>query len=110
MIKKKQSGKISFGVRTVKDTAVPESDYKPIDIAVTMNENENEKVIEIPIVDNEEWEPYLDFLVEIYDHDNNKKERLFGDDTLCRVTILDEDIPGTLGFESTDIRVNRNSQ
>ena len=63
------------------DTAIPESDYKPIDIRVTMNKNEHEKIIEIPIIDNEEWEPDLDFLVEIYDYDSTKKERQVGDDT-----------------------------
>jgi solute carrier family 8 (sodium/calcium exchanger) len=30
---------------------------------------------------------------------------LEGDDTVCKVTILDEDFPGTLGFENTEIRV-----
>lgn len=67
-------------------------------------------MFEIPIVDNEEWEPDLDFLVEIYDCESPKQERMSGDDTQCRVTILDEDIPGTLGFEMTDIRVNRNQE
>jgi hypothetical protein len=51
----------------------------------------------------------LDFLVELYEIDAPpKRERLIGDDTQCRVTILDEDFPGTLGFEVTDIRVNKN--
>ena len=29
---------------------------------------------------------------------------LEGDDTKCTVTILDEDCPGTIGFEKTDVR------
>lgn len=37
-------------------------------------------------------------------------ERLNGDDTRCKVTILDEDFPGSLGFELTDIRVTKNSE
>ena len=72
--------------------------------------NDNEKKIEIPIIDNNEWEPDLDFLVELYEIDGPNKARLIGDDTQCRVTILDEDFPGTLGFETTDIRVNRNQK
>lgn len=72
-----------------------------------MNENDIEKKIEIPIIDNNEWEPDLDFLVELYEIDGPNKSRLIGDDTQCRVTILDEDFPGTLGFEFTDVRVNR---
>ncbi len=92
----------------MKDTAVPESDYTDINVRAKMDQNEVEKVFEIPIVDNDEWEPDLDFLVEIYDCESPKQERMIGDDTQCRVTILDEDIPGTLGFEMTDVRVNRN--
>jgi len=29
--------------------------------------------------------------------------RFSGDDTITKITILDEDFPGTLGFENTDI-------
>ena len=32
-----------------------------------MKKNDKELKIEIPIVDDEEWEPDLDFLVELYD-------------------------------------------
>jgi hypothetical protein len=44
-----------------------------------MKKNENEIKINIPIVDDEEWEPDLDFLVELYDPESGK--RLTGDDT-----------------------------
>ncbi len=30
---------------------------------------DNEKVIDIPIIDNNEWEPDLDFIVELYEID-----------------------------------------
>jgi hypothetical protein len=65
----------------VKDTAVPESDYTDINVTAKMESDENEKVFEIPIVDNEQWEPDLDFLVEIYDCETSKQERMVGDDT-----------------------------
>jgi solute carrier family 8 (sodium/calcium exchanger) len=94
-------------VRTVADTAVPGDDYKDIDSRITMQSTETEKQIEIPIVDNQEWEPDLDFLVELYEIDAPGKDRLEGDDTRTRVTILDEDFPGTLGFETTDIKVSK---
>ena len=32
-------------------------------------------------------------------------DKLPGDDTRCKVTILDEDFPGCLGFENTDLFV-----
>lgn len=34
-------------------------------------------------------------------------ERFVGDDTTTRVTILDEDFPGNLGFEDNQITVSR---
>ena len=34
---------------------------------------------------------------------------LEGDDTKCTVTIIDEDLPGTIGFEKTDVRVSNDS-
>jgi len=59
----------------------------------------------VPIVDDEEWEPDLDFAIELYDPNTEESDRLVGDDTKCIVTILDEDFPGTLGFENTDVTV-----
>jgi len=53
----------------VKDTAIPGDDYKEIDMRITMAATETEKPIEIPIIDNNEWEPDLDFLVELYEID-----------------------------------------
>ncbi len=43
-------------------------------------------------------------MVEIYD--TITKERMKGDDTECRVTILDDDCPGILSFEKRHIYVN----
>jgi hypothetical protein len=45
----------------------------------------------------------LDFHVELYDPSSpdGKMSRLYGDDTITKITILDEDFPGTLKFEET---------
>lgn len=67
---------ITFGVRTIADTAIEGKDYKPINQRITMGASENEKCIEIPIIDNNEWEPDLDFLVELFEIDAPAKERL----------------------------------
>jgi hypothetical protein len=72
-----------------------------------MDENTSEQIVKVPIIDNDDWEPDLDFLVELYELDHPNANRLAGDDTLCRVTILDEDTPGSFGFENTDLRVNK---
>lgn len=110
VVKKVVNNSLTFGIRTVKDTAVPGNDYKDIDRRITMSKIETEMPIEIPIIDNQEWEPDLDFLVELYEIDAPTKDRLIGDDTQTRVTILDEDFPGTLGFETTDVRVTKKQE
>ena len=43
----------------------------------------------MPIVDDNEWEPDEDFLVELYDYTTG--DRLEGKDTQTRVTIIDDD-------------------
>ena len=45
-------------------------------------------------------------MIQLYDVNTNQK--LHGDDTECKVTILDEDFPGKLGFETTEITASRN--
>jgi hypothetical protein len=70
-----------------------------------MKKNDTEYKINIPIVDDEEWNPDLDFFVELYDVSTGT--RYDGDDTHCKVSILDEDFPGTLGFENTEISVKK---
>ena len=73
-----------------------------------MAKREGEKTIEVDIIDNEDCQPDLDFYVELYDL--NTGERLEGDDTECKVTILDEDFPGTLGFKETELKVSKNNK
>lgn len=87
------------GVRTRDDTAISPKDYKEINTEIQFGKREVEKKIEIPIVDDEEWNPDLEFWVELYDPTKTEQghdDRLQGDDTKCKVTILDEDLPGTI--------------
>lgn len=95
-IVKKVATDLTIGVRTVPDTATHPKDYTHIDELITIKKRDSEYKIKIPIVDDEEWEPDLDFFVELYDP--NTQTRLPGDDTRTKVTILDEDFPGTIGF------------
>ena len=106
---------MTFGYRTVADTAIAPKDYSHVDQVVTLKKRETELKVHIPIVDDDEWEPDLDFFVELFDpnqinSETGIPERLKGDDTRCKVTILDEDFPGSLGFEVTDVRVPKNAQ
>ena len=72
-----------------------------------MQKGEKEVKINIAIVDDEIWEPDKDFFVFICDEKGVKKE---GSDTKCKVTILDEDNPGVIGFESKHIKVRKMDQ
>ena len=74
-----------------------------MDDVVTMKKRVTEKTIQIKIIDNSDWQPDLDFTVELYDPNTPGFTRFSGDDTASKITILDEDFPGTLGFENTEI-------
>lgn len=72
-----------------------------------MKKNENEAEFKIKIFDNNEWQPDLDFFVELYDATIEGMPRFYGDDTKCKITILDEDFPGTLCFMETTMVVSK---
>lgn len=81
-------------------------EFEALDEVITMKKKDEEKTVDITIHDNHDWQPDLDFYVELYDP--KTQQRLFGDDTECKITILDEDFPGKLGFEFTEIQAGRN--
>ena len=103
-IVKKSTKEISFGVRTVDGSALKGKDYESIEEVYT-NFNKEEITVSVPIMNDAEWEPDSDFQLELFDLETRNK--LEGDDTTCTITILDEDFPGTLGFEATDIHVDK---
>ena len=91
------------------DTATAPKDYTHVDQIATMSKKQTEMKIHIPIVDDEQWNPDLEFWVELYNPEQtDTNDRLPGVDTRCKVTILDEDFPGTIGFAITEIRVSSN--
>ena len=47
-------------------------------------------------MDDDGWEPDEDFFVQLFDEND---QELKGDDTKCRVTIIDDDKPGNIQFE-----------
>ena len=103
--KKNASIEESFGVRTRDKTAKAGHEYTAYDEVINMKKRDVYTEVEIPIIDNTEWQPDMEFYVELYDYSQAGKPRLPGDDTQTLVTILDEDFPGTLGFEETDLKV-----
>ena len=101
---KKVAEDMAFMVKTVDDTATAPDDYEALERIVTMSKNEKEHKIQIAIVDDDIWEPDKDFLVQICNEEGVRKE---GSDTQCKVTILDEDNPGVIGFETRNIKVRK---
>lgn len=102
----------TIGVRTRDDTAVSPKDYQEISTELRFGMRDTEKKIRIPIVDDEEWNPDLEFWVELFNPNLTEQgvdDLLSGDDTRCKVTILDEDFPGIIQFGCTDIRVSKDT-
>ena len=64
---KKIEMEVTIGYRTIADTAFAPKDFSHVDEHITFGPREIEKKIQIPIVDDDEWEPDLDFIVELYD-------------------------------------------
>ena len=95
-IVKKVAEEMAFLVKTIGDTATAPDDYEEFHEVITMSKSEKEAKIKIAIIDDEIWEPDKDFFVQICDENGVRKD---GTDTQCKVTILDEDNPGVIGFE-----------
>lgn len=87
----------SVGVRTKDGEACAQDDYIPVDDIIHFKSGEMEAEVVVKILDDDDWEPDEDFFVELYDE--GSKNRLIGEDTRTRVTILDDDKPGMLVFE-----------
>ena len=76
IVKKNLNSDCTFGIRTRDGTAKSGQeetnekgtrDFEAIDEICTMKKRDIEKTIEIKIYDNQDWQPDLDFHVELYD-------------------------------------------
>ena len=65
--KKVLSYEVVFGVRTIDGTAKDQTEYSAITEFFTISKRETELTIPIKILDNNEWQPDLDFYVELFD-------------------------------------------
>ena len=65
--KKINNREFTFGVRTKEGSATAGKDYEHFDDVIRMAASEVEFKLSVPIIDNNEWEPDLDFIVELYD-------------------------------------------
>ena len=117
--KKNNNQDFKFGIRTIgkgnfvknfseQPTAVDAKEFEGLKEEVELAHRATIQTFSINIIDNNDWNPDTFFFVELYDVDTN--ERLSGDDTITKVTILDNDVPGSLGFEMGNITVNKMSE
>lgn len=95
--KKKTAG--SVRACTIDGDAKANDDYVPFDDVIHFANGESTKTFDVGIKDDDNWEPDEDFFVQLYDPNTN--EELTGQDTKTRVTIIDDDKPGQICFEST---------
>lgn len=96
-----------FGVRTVQNTALEKTDYIKLDREFIMHKGRDEYSCRIVIVNDDGYEPDKDFYVELYDLNDDNRARLPGSDTRTRVTIIDDDQPGYIGFEENSVQIKR---
>lgn len=103
-IMNKTNKEVNVNLRTEDGQAIAGKDYEAKDMILTLKPLERERQINIPVKNDAEWAPDKDFMVLICDEGG---ERLIGDDTEAKVTILEDDKPGILGFEERQINVSR---
>jgi len=107
---KRVTSDFTFGIRTVEDTAKMGSEFEAFNKIIEMPGRQMEETVKITIFDNNDWQPDQIFFVELYDPAENGMPRYKGDDTKCKITILDEDFPGQLCFEEPQITALKSGQ
>ena len=87
---------------TSNGTALAGVDYDYTTGELTFQPNETEKVIKVPIVDDNKYEPDETFFIRIYIRDQ-KSPHVCGGNVITEVTIINDDEPGELSFEDGKI-------
>jgi solute carrier family 8 (sodium/calcium exchanger) len=102
---------LKLGVRTVEDSALEGKDFVKIDKEIIIPSGQNSMDFNVFLINDNDYEPDKEFQVELYDFfDTKSKERLPGGDTSTKITIIDDEMPGYVGFEETNISVRRNAE
>ena len=99
---KKTREELTIGIRTVDGTAKQGSDYEPIYEVVKVSYLEYK--LDVKIVDDDEYEPEEEFYIELFDPETNK--RLIGEDTICKVIIVDDAKEPIIGFKETHVKTH----
>lgn len=99
MNKKNKEGRVF--VKTIEETARAGKDFKHLEQTVVFKSGESSKFVTIEIIDDDNWEPDKDLIVQLFDADSMSE--LKGDDTKTTITIIDDDKPGHICFEETNV-------
>lgn len=96
----KTSNRVLFRIETIDGTAEADSDYIPIKQTLIFERGETQKVVDITIIDDNEWEPDEVFFVKLsLDHDDpSYHHAVLGPKSIQEVTIVNDDEPGTFEF------------
>jgi solute carrier family 8 (sodium/calcium exchanger) len=94
-------GPLRVEYKTVEDTATGDVDYKHIEGILDFIDGEASKKISVEIIDDDEVEEDESFFVVLSNARPNAK--IEGGE--CRVTIIDDDLPGEFGFEKKDTAI-----
>jgi solute carrier family 8 (sodium/calcium exchanger) len=99
------SGTAAIRYKTREGAAKDNSDYEPCDAVMVFEPGEREKVITIAIVDDQAYEDDEDFYVDLFDARDHpgSKTTVVGPRGTAMVLIIDDDLPGNLGFPCEEI-------
>jgi solute carrier family 8 (sodium/calcium exchanger) len=105
---------VSVYYNTVDGEAISGSDFKYTRGVVTFKKGEDRKSIEVELIDDNDYEPDECFYIELKKPKEGKKGTPsepfeFKGHSLCTVTILNDDKPGTFSFEKSSYSVSEAS-
>ncbi|XP_037777233.1 sodium/calcium exchanger 2-like isoform X4 [Penaeus monodon] len=92
---------VSVRVETIDGTATEDQDYIPINQVITFGPGETEKLIEVEIINDNQWEPDEEFFLKIsllYNAEKRQGVQL-GRISIMEITILNDDEPGMVMFQ-----------
>lgn len=93
---------VNVRVETIDGTATEDQDYIPINQVITFGPGETEKLIEVEIINDNQWEPDEEFFLKIsllYNAEKRQGVQL-GRISIMEITILnDDDKPGMVMFQ-----------
>lgn len=93
--------RVSVRVETIDGTATEEQDYMPINEVITFEPEENEKFVEVEIINDNQWEPDEEFFLKISLLMNAEEREgvQLGRISIMEITILNDDEPGVVMFQ-----------